>query len=61
MLAESSATAPHGGQLVDRTVPAEERHERLREAAELPKVPLEPRALSDLQMISTGVFSPPQG
>ena len=61
MLAESNAIAPHGGQLVDLTVPAEERHERLREAAELPKIPLEPRALSDLQMISTGVFSPVEG
>src|SRR5918997_1917728 len=61
MLAESNAIAPHGGQLVDLTVPAEERHERLREAAELPKIPLKPRALSDLQMISTGVFSPVEG
>ena len=61
MLAESNAIAPHGGQLVDLTLPAEERHERLREAAELPKIPLEPRALSDLQMISTGVFSPVEG
>ncbi|HEX2098745.1 MAG TPA: sulfate adenylyltransferase [Rubrobacteraceae bacterium] len=61
MLAESSATAPHGGRLVDRTVPATERHERRREAAELPKIPLKPRALSDLQMISTGVFSPVEG
>src|SRR3954454_12333533 len=58
MLTEDGAIAPHGGQLVDRKVPDEERQERLREAAELPKVSLEPRALSDLQMISTGVFSP---
>ena len=46
---------------MDRKVPAEERDERLREAEELAKVPLEPRALSDLQMISTGVFSPVEG
>ena len=31
------------------------------EAAGLPRVPLSPRALSDLQMISTGVFSPLEG
>ena len=46
---------------MDRTVPAEERQERLREAAELPRVSLGPRTISDLQMISTGVFSPLEG
>src|SRR5215210_1061302 len=53
--------APHGGKLVDRAIPTEERQERLREAAELPKVALGPRTISDLQMISTGVFSPLEG
>ena len=53
--------APHGGRLVDRVARAEERQERSRKAAELPKVPLEPRALSNLEMISTGVFSPLEG
>jgi sulfate adenylyltransferase len=61
MLTEYEIIAPHGGQLVDRAVPAEEREERLREAAELPKVSLGPRTISDLQMISTGVFSPLEG
>ena len=61
MLKKEDSIAPHGGQLVDRTVPAEERDERLREAAKLPKVPLGPRTISDLQMISTGVFSPLEG
>ncbi len=61
MLMKSDIIAPHGGTLVDRTVPAEERQERLREAAELPKVSLGPRTISDLQMISTGVFSPLEG
>jgi sulfate adenylyltransferase len=61
MLKKEDSIAPHGGQLVDRTVPAEERDERLREAAELPKVALGPRTISDLQMISTGVFSPLEG
>ena len=58
MLAESSTIAPHGGQLVDRRVSDEERQERLREARRLTRLSLDPRALSDLQMISTGVFSP---
>jgi sulfate adenylyltransferase len=60
-LATESAIAPHGGDLVDRVVPEEERRERSGAAAGLPKVPLGPRALSDLQMISTGVFSPLEG
>jgi sulfate adenylyltransferase len=61
LLRTESAIAPHGGVLVDRVVPEEERRERSMEAAELPKVPLNARALSDLQMISTGVFSPLEG
>jgi sulfate adenylyltransferase len=55
------AIAPHGGDLVDRVVPEEERRERSMEASGLPKVSLNARALSDLQMISTGVFSPLEG
>src|ERR687894_1357682 len=61
MLAESSTIAPHGGTLVDRRPPEEDRGELVREALELPRVPLDARALSDLQMISTGVFSPLEG
>src|SRR5215218_1244161 len=61
MLKKEDSVAPHGGQLVDRTIPAEERDERLREVAELPKVSLGSRTASDLQMISTGVFSPLEG
>jgi hypothetical protein len=52
---------PHGGRLVDRVVRAEERQERLREAAEMPQVALGARTLSNLEMISTGVFSPLEG
>jgi sulfate adenylyltransferase len=58
---EQGTIAPHGGELVDRRVPAEERDERLGKAAELPRVLLGPRAISDLEMISTGVFSPLKG
>ena len=61
LLRTETAIAPHGGELIDRVVPEDERRERSMEAAELPKVPLRPRALSDLQMISTGVFSPLEG
>jgi len=58
---EYTAIAPHGGELVDRRVPEEEHAERLKKAEELSKVALSPRALSDLEMISTGVFSPLSG
>ncbi|MBA3490972.1 MAG: sulfate adenylyltransferase, partial [Rubrobacteraceae bacterium] len=61
LLTTETAITPHGGELIDRVVPEEEIRERSMEAAELPKVPLSPRALSDLQMISTGVFSPLEG
>ncbi len=52
---------PHGGELVDRRAPKDEREELKRQAAELNQVTLGPRALSDLEMISTGVFSPLTG
>jgi len=58
---EYTAAEPHGGALVDRRTPEEEREERLEQAEELPKVVLGSRGLSDLEMISTGVFSPLTG
>jgi sulfate adenylyltransferase len=58
---EYTTIAPHGGELVDRLAPAERRDELLRRAEGLTKVVLGPRALSDLEMISTGVFSPLTG
>ena len=58
---EQDTIAPHGGELVDRRVPEDERAERLEMAQGLPKVLLGPRTISDLEMISTGVFSPLTG
>ncbi len=58
---EYTAIAPHGGELIDRLAPEEERAERLREAEGFPRVTVGPRTLSDLEMISTGVFSPLTG
>lgn len=52
---------PHGGELIDRRAPKDEREERKQRAAELTQVTLGPRAISDLEMISTGVFSPLTG
>jgi sulfate adenylyltransferase len=61
MLVESTTIAPHGGNLVDRRAPAEDRGELVREALGLPRAPLDARTLSDLQMIASGVFSPLEG
>jgi sulfate adenylyltransferase len=58
---EFTTIEPHGGELVDRLAPEGDREELLRRAGGLTKVVLGPRALSDLEMISTGVFSPLTG
>ena len=60
-VSDADPAPPHGGRLVDRVIRAEEREEHSGMASGLPKVPLGPRALSDLNMISTGVFSPLEG
>ncbi|ABG03933.1 sulfate adenylyltransferase [Rubrobacter xylanophilus DSM 9941] len=61
MRTEYTTITPHGGTLVDRRVPVGEREERRQRAAELPRIVLGPRNLSDLEMIGTGVFSPLTG
>jgi sulfate adenylyltransferase len=61
MLVESSIIAPHGGHLVDRRAPDENRKELVGETLGLPRVHLDARTLSDLQMIASGVFSPLEG
>ena len=58
---EYTTSIPHGGTLVDRRAPEGEREERRLRASSLRKVKLGPRELSDLEMISTGVFSPLTG
>src|SRR5918995_960162 len=58
---ENTAIVPHGGELVDRRAPEGQRAELLERAETLNKVALGPRSLSDLEMISTGVFSPLTG
>ncbi|HEX2180837.1 MAG TPA: sulfate adenylyltransferase, partial [Rubrobacteraceae bacterium] len=58
---EYTTSIPHGGSLVDRKAPEDEREERKQRAQELRKVELGPRTLSDLEMIASGVFSPLTG
>jgi sulfate adenylyltransferase len=50
--------APHGGQLIHRIASHNQRHEFLDKADFLPRVQLDKRATSDLEMIAIGAFSP---
>ncbi len=53
--------APHGGQLVNRVLRGTLREAALERAQSLPKVQLTPMAVSDLEMIAVGAFSPLTG
>ena len=53
--------APHGGHLVNRIATPEQKQEFLSKADFLPRVQLDERAVSDLQMIAIGGFSPLTG
>ncbi|MEI1375859.1 sulfate adenylyltransferase [Nostoc sp. UHCC 0926] len=55
------AIAPHGGQLINRIAAPEQRAEFLSKADFLPRVQLDDRAVSDLEMIAIGAFSPLTG
>ena len=52
---------PHGGKLVDRVVAGDARDARVSEAAGLPRIDLEDRQVSDLDMIGVGAMSPLTG
>lgn len=51
----------HGGHLINRIATSEERQEFIEKAERLPKIELDKRALSDLEMIAIGGFSPLNG
>ena len=53
--------APHGGQLIDRIASPAQREEFLSKADFLPRVQLDARAVSDLELIAIGGFSPLTG
>ncbi|NMF83022.1 sulfate adenylyltransferase [Nodosilinea sp. P-1105] len=57
----NSAIAPHGGQLINRIASAEQRQDFLEKADYLPRVSLDARSQSDLEMIAIGAFSPLTG
>ena len=53
--------APHGGILIDRTAKDGERERLLESAPSLPPIHLNPREISDLEMIAVGGLSPLEG
>ena len=55
------AIQPHGGRLLRRIVEAEETAVLVERARHLPRLVLESRFLSDLDMIAIGAFSPLEG
>ncbi|MEM7726142.1 MAG: sulfate adenylyltransferase [Cyanobacteria bacterium P01_A01_bin.45] len=57
----SDSIPAHGGQLINRIATAEQKKEFLSKAEDLPKVQLDARAVSDLEMIAIGGFSPLTG
>ena len=58
---QQDAIAPHGGQLINCIANAAEKQEFQAQADSLPRVQLDQRAVSDLEMIAIGGFSPLRG
>jgi len=54
-------SGPHGGTLINRFVDPAEVEDLTRRAQRLKKITLSAREISDLELISTGVFSPLEG
>ena len=52
---------PHGGELIDRFAKGNERERFLEKAPSLPAIRLNPREVSDLEMIAVGALSPLEG
>jgi sulfate adenylyltransferase len=61
MTTPTDLIAPHGGQLIQRIATPEQRREFLDKADHLPVVQIDERALSDLELIAIGGFSPLTG
>ncbi len=58
---KSHLIAPHGGELVDRTVSGDEAAALAAEAASLPRVRMTEKQTADLDMIASGALSPLTG
>jgi sulfate adenylyltransferase len=53
--------APHGGTLIDRSLPPQRAAEATATAAELPSITLSAKQSCDLEMLAVGAFSPLDG
>ena len=60
-MSDATPIAPHGGALVDLVVSGGDEQALAAEAANLPKLTLGERELSDLEMLGTGALSPLTG
>lgn len=60
-MTQPDSIAPHGGHLINRIATPDQRAEFLDKADFLPRVKLDARAVSDLEMIAIGGFSPLTG
>ncbi|MDX6495788.1 MAG: sulfate adenylyltransferase, partial [Gaiellales bacterium] len=58
---QSHLIAPHGGELIDRTVSGDEAAALAAEAASLPRVRMSDKQTADLDMIASGALSPLTG
>jgi sulfate adenylyltransferase len=58
---DHTTIAPHGGVLVDLLVPEDRREAALAEAAHLPKLAVNARETSDLELLTVGALSPLTG
>jgi sulfate adenylyltransferase len=58
---DDTTIAPHGGELVDLLVPEDRREATRAEADHLPKLVVNARELSDLEMLAVGALSPLTG
>src|SRR3954452_14448224 len=61
LMLDSDPIAPHGGTLVDLLVAEAERDRAREEARNLPKLTVNERELSDLEMLAVGALSPLTG
>ena len=52
---------PHGGKLINREVTGLERQRLIDGSADMPRLQLSARAISDLEMIAIGSYSPLEG
>ena len=60
-MSQDTTIAPHGGELVDLLVPEGRREATRAEADHLPKLVVNARELSDLEMLTVGALSPLRG